>query len=112
MVKPGTIRLLLSLTVTQQWPIKQIDVHNAFLHGLLHEEVYMQQPQGYVHPDFPNHFFRLKKSLYGLKQAPRAWFSRLTEKLQHMGLLDQRQIIHYSLFTGLSFLSSSLFMLI
>ena len=109
MVKPGTIRLLLSLTVTRQWPIKQIDVHNAFLHGLLHEEVYMQQPQGYVHPDFPNHFCRLKKSLYGLKQAPRAWFSRLTEKLQHMGFVGSKADNSLFTFHGTEF---SIFILI
>jgi histone deacetylase 1/2 len=72
MVKANTIRLVLSLAITQQWTICQIDIQNAFLHGQLQEEVYMQQPQGYVHPNFPHHVCRLKKSLYGLKQAPRA----------------------------------------
>lgn len=56
----------------------------------MQEEVYMQQPQGYVHPDFPTHVCRLKKSLYGLKQAPRAWFARLSATLQQMGFIGSK----------------------
>ena len=89
-VKANTIRLVLSLAITRQWTIRQIDIQNAFLHGQLQEEVYMQQPQGYVHPDFPHHVCRLKKSLYGLKQAPRAWFSRLIETLQQLGFVGSK----------------------
>jgi len=51
----------------------------------LQEDVYMVQPQGFVHSAFPNHVFHLKKSLYGLKQAPRAWFSHLSNRLIELG---------------------------
>lgn len=67
-----TIHIILSITLHFQWPIRQLDVQNAFLHGTLAEEVYMRQPGGFVDPQFPSHVCRLRKSLYGLKQVPRA----------------------------------------
>ncbi|KAJ9543586.1 hypothetical protein OSB04_023293 [Centaurea solstitialis] len=54
-VKPATIRTVLSISVSLNWPIHQLDVKNAFLNGDLTEEVYMKQPPGYVHPSYPNH---------------------------------------------------------
>lgn len=55
MVKPATIRIILSLAVQFNWPLKQLDVKNAFLHGFLKEVVFMVQPPGYVDPALPNH---------------------------------------------------------
>ena len=84
-VKPAIVRLLLALAVNNGWELRQLDMSNAFLHGILKEEVYMRQPQGYVGPQFPHHVCLLPKALYGLKQAPRAWFERFTSYLYHIG---------------------------
>jgi hypothetical protein len=62
-----------------------MDVKSAFLNGYLHEEVYVEQPKGFVDPNFPDHVYKLKKALYRLKQAPRAWYERLTEFLVNQG---------------------------
>ena len=77
-VRHATIWIILSIAVTSGWPLHQLDVKNAFLHGHLSEEVYMEQPPGYTDPQFPQHVCRLKRALYGLKQAPRAWFQRFS----------------------------------
>ncbi|GJS87134.1 ribonuclease H-like domain-containing protein [Tanacetum coccineum] len=69
-VKPATIRTVLSLVVSRQWPIHQLDVKNAFLHGHLTETVYMHQPPGFTDSAHSDYVCLLQKSLYGLKQAP------------------------------------------
>ena len=86
-VKPPTVRLILLLAVSLNWPLRQLDVKNVFLHGILKEEVYMVQPQGYTDPSHPSHVCKLLKSIYGLKQAPRAWFESFTSQLLHLGFI-------------------------
>jgi hypothetical protein len=83
-VKPATIRLILSLVASQGWVLHQLNVQNAFLHSVLEEEVYMKQPHGFVSSEFPSYHCKLDKTLYGLKQTPRAWYARLSEKLQSL----------------------------
>ncbi|GKB23892.1 retrovirus-related pol polyprotein from transposon RE2 [Tanacetum coccineum] len=64
----------------KNWPLRQLDVNNAFLHDTLHEDVFMIQPLGYIYPQFPNHILKLRKALYGLKQAPHAWHQVINKR--------------------------------
>ncbi|KAL5849177.1 hypothetical protein ACOSQ4_007190 [Xanthoceras sorbifolium] len=76
-----SIRLLLCVSCVCRFKLHQMDVKSAFLNGVLQEEVYVEQPKGFVDPHHPEHVYKLKKALYGLKQAPRAWYERLTHYL-------------------------------
>ena len=67
--KMNTIRVLLSLAANFDWPLKQFDVKNAFLHGDLEEEVYMELPPGFEVSNMTGKVCRLRKALYGLKQV-------------------------------------------
>ena len=87
-IKPTTIRVVLSIAISSGWPINQLDVNNAFLHGHLDEEVFMSQPPGFIDPSRPHHVCRLQKSLYGLKQAPRAWFTELKNFILSQGFVN------------------------
>nr|GEZ97991.1 ribonuclease H-like domain-containing protein [Tanacetum cinerariifolium] len=84
-VKPATILMVLSLTVSRKWPIQQLDVKNAFFNGDLSETVYMHKLPGFVDARFPNHVCRFQRSLYGLKQAPHAWFQRFARYATRAG---------------------------
>eukprot|EP00253_Pinus_taeda_P026492 PITA_26492 len=72
----NSICLVLSLAASLKWEADQMDVKSAFLHGDLHEEIYMEQPIGFIETD-SSLVCRLKKSLYGLKQAPWAWYAKM-----------------------------------
>jgi histone deacetylase 1/2 len=89
-VKAATIRLVLSLVVSNGWHLRQLDVKNTFLHGVLEKVVYMSQPPGYEDSSQLGHICKLDKALYGLKQAPWAWYSRLSTKLQSLGFLASK----------------------
>jgi hypothetical protein len=84
-VKPTTVRVVLSLAVSQGWSLRQLDVNNAFLQGHLSETVHMQQPPGFVDQDHPSYVCKLRKAIYGLKQAPRAWYHELRTFLLSSG---------------------------
>ncbi|GAA0162994.1 hypothetical protein LIER_18972 [Lithospermum erythrorhizon] len=63
------------------WIVRQVDVNNAFLNGILSENVYMKQPPGFKNSQCPHYVCKLNKAIYGLKQTPRAWFHRLSNRL-------------------------------
>ncbi|KAI3790253.1 hypothetical protein L2E82_03169 [Cichorium intybus] len=75
-VKHSSIRTLLSIVAMHNYELEQLDVKTAFLHGELEEDIYMEQPEGFIIPGKENLVCRLKKSLYGLKQSPRQWYKR------------------------------------
>ena len=94
--KLTTVRLLLAFVAVKNWDLQQLDVDNAFLHGDLHKELYMELPSGLV-PATPNQVCRLTKSLYGLKQASRQWFAKLSSFLVSIGFSPSP--FDHSLFT-------------
>jgi len=89
-VKPATIRTVLSISASRDWPIRQLDVKNAFLHGNLEETVYCEQPKGFVDPAAPISVCLLQKSLYGLKQAPRAWNQHFSNFICSIGFTTSK----------------------
>eukprot|EP00253_Pinus_taeda_P002755 PITA_02755 len=89
-IKATTVRVVLSLAITNKWPIHQLDVKNAFLNGTLTENVYMEQPPRYTNLRFPNHVCLLKKALYGFKQAPHASFQHFSSFLIQLGFYCSR----------------------
>lgn len=95
--KLTTVRCLLVVAAVQSWPLHQMNVQNAFLHGDLMEEVYMQMPLGLCRPGEQHLLCRLNKSLYGLKQASRSWFKKFSTAFQHDGFRQSKA--EYSLFT-------------
>ena len=72
--KLNIVRVLLSLATNLDWPLHQLDVKNAFLHGNLDEKVYMDIPPGYIGLVETKIVCKLERVLYGLKQSSRAWF--------------------------------------
>jgi histone deacetylase 1/2 len=69
-IKPSTIQIILTIALVKHWPIRQLDVKNAFLHSNIVEDIYMEQPPGMDDLQKPMHVSKLQHALYGLKQAP------------------------------------------
>lgn len=88
MIKFPTIRIILSLAISKGWPLRQLDVDNAFLNGDLKEIVFMTQPPGFINKHHPTKVCRLHKSLYGFRQSPRAWYERLGNFLKQIGFIS------------------------
>lgn len=84
--KLTSVWLFISLDVSQNRPLHHIDIKNAFLHGVLQEEVYMEQPPGFVAQGVYAKVYHLNISLYGLKKRPRAWFGNFSQEVQDFKL--------------------------
>jgi hypothetical protein len=67
------------------WKLHQMDVKTTFLNGDIEEEIYIEQPNGFVIHEKESHVCRLKKALYGLKQAPSSWYARIYGHLMSLG---------------------------
>ncbi|KAI5335365.1 hypothetical protein L3X38_025498 [Prunus dulcis] len=91
-----TVRCLLAIVATQNWSFSQLDVNSAFLHGDLHEEIYMSPPSS-LWQQGENLVCLLNKSLYGLKQASRQWFAKFTKAFLVAGFIQSK--VEYYLFT-------------
>ena len=87
-VRSESIRTLISLSVQNGLKLHQMDVTAAFLNGKLDEEVYMNQPKGFVAIGQENLVCKLKRSIYGLKQAPRCWNNVLDAQLKEMSFIQ------------------------
>jgi len=94
--KMTIVRAIIAMATTKGWSLHQMDVNNVFLHGDLHEEVYMEQPPGYVNQTHPNLVCRLKKALYGLKQTPKIWSDKMGQYLVTSGF--QTSNVDFSLY--------------
>ena len=84
----SSIRVLFSIALDQSWQLHQLDVSNAFLYGDLDEQVFMEQPPGYVAQGESSEVCLLKKAIYGVKQSPRAWFHKFSHLLFAYGFVS------------------------
>ena len=91
-----TIRILIALAAQRNWKLFQLDVKSTFLNGVLKEEVYIEQPEGFEVKGANDKVYKLKKALYGLKQAPRAWYGEIDTHLLKCGF--QRSISEATLY--------------
>nr|GEX62841.1 retrotransposon protein, putative, Ty1-copia subclass [Tanacetum cinerariifolium] len=85
-----SIRILIAITAYYDYEIWKMDVKTAFLNGYLSEEVYMEQPKGFVYLKYPNQVCKLKRSIYGLKQASRQWNKRSDDEIKKFGFTQNR----------------------
>ncbi|KAM1496365.1 hypothetical protein ACFXTO_030979 [Malus domestica] len=92
-----TVRTLIALAAKNKWKLFQLDVKSAFLNGVLEEEVYVEQPDGFVVQGEEEKVYRLHKALYGLKQAPRAWYGEIDSYLMLCGF--KKSISEATLYT-------------
>ena len=80
-----SIKTLLAIVSHLNFKWYRMDIKSAFLNKMLQEEVYVEQPKGFVDPHRPDDVYKLKRALYGFKQAPKAWYDRLTTYLIEHG---------------------------
>jgi hypothetical protein len=89
-VKPATVRTVLTMVVSRGWPMHQLDVKNAFLHGTLSETIYCSQPIDFIDPAHPQLVCQLNKSLYVMKQVPQVWYHYFASYLVSLGFVEAK----------------------
>jgi hypothetical protein len=82
----NSIRMIISPVASMGWRVHQMDVKTTFLNGEIKEEVYIEQPDGFVIHEKESHVCRLKMALYEIKQPTRAWYARINGHLMIFGL--------------------------
>jgi hypothetical protein len=85
-----SIRTIIALTTKMKWKLHHMDVKTTFLNGVIEEEVYIEQPQGFEVEDIKTHVCRLKKTMYGLKKTPRAWYGIIDSFLTSLGFTKSK----------------------
>jgi hypothetical protein len=107
------LRVILSMAAALDLELIQLDIKTAFLYGHLEEELYLEQPDGFIDPENKSNVCLLKKSIYGLKQAPRMWNQEFNKFLVKFGLTrsttdpcvyfrrQQEEITYVAIYTGL-----------
>ncbi|XP_071704731.1 uncharacterized protein [Rutidosis leptorrhynchoides] len=88
-----SIRILIAIAAYYDYEIWQMDVKTPFLNGYLSEDVYMEQPEGFVNPKYPNKVCKLKRAIYRLKQASRSWNLRFDEKIKEFDFIQNEDDI-------------------
>lgn len=97
-----SIRTIIAIAVAKGWKLHQMDVKTIFLNGVIEEEVYIKQPEGFMIHRKESHVCRLKKAIYGLKQAPWAWYERIDRYLVGLGFCknDVDPNLYFKVFNG------------
>jgi hypothetical protein len=85
-----SIKTIIALAAKMKWKLQMMDVKTAFLNGVIEEEVYIEQPQGFEVENRKSHVCKLKKSLYELKQAPRVWYGHIDSFLTSLGFIKSK----------------------
>ena len=80
-----SIKILIAIAAQLNWNLHHLDVKSAFLNGVIKEDLYVMQPEGFVKRGKKSHVLKLTKALYGLKQAPRVWNSKLNKTMDDLG---------------------------
>ena len=82
MARAESIRIIVAMTSQFKWKLHHLDVKSAFLNGYIEEDIYVDQPEGFIKRGKENYVLKLRKALYGLRQAPRAWNIKLDDTLR------------------------------
>jgi hypothetical protein len=85
-----SIRTIIALAAKMKWKLHQMDIKTTFLNGVIEDEVYIEQPQGFEIENRKSHVCELKKVLYGLKQAPKAWYGQIESFMPSLGFTKSK----------------------